>query len=395
MERIALPAMALLLLLAAGCGTGDDSRETGRIERTGETELQNLTGMPLELRDVSMISFYARDLGAPRDMIFDSRGTLLVSATRQGSVLALPDRNSDGESDDRVVVVDGLNRPHGLALDPSDEGRLYVAETDQVAVYDYDPETMKASGKLKLVDLPSGGGHFTRSILFMPPPDQERLLISVGSSCNVCHEDDSRRAAIMATGKDGSGTGIFASGLRNSVFMAIHPVTEEIWATEMGRDRLGDDLPPDEINIVREGHDYGWPLCYGKNVQDEEFDSTPVSGDPCQGKSPSHIDIPAHSAPLGLAFFPGNGWPEGYENDLAVALHGFWNRSIPTGYKVVRYRLDASGNYVGEEEMITGWLRPGGDYLGRPADILFKEDGTMFVSDDYAGVIYRVVPAGD
>jgi glucose/arabinose dehydrogenase len=172
--------------------------------------------------------------------------------------------------------------------------------------------------------------------------------------------------------------------------MAVHPVTGQIWATEMGRDYLGDELPPDEINIIKESYDYGWPLCYGKNIHDTDFDKN--TDNPC--KEPimraSYIDIPAHSAPLGLAFFPVEGWPKEYRYNLLVAYHGSWNRSEPTGYKIVRYRLDNMGNYLGREDFITGWLTRDNKALGRPVDILIRSDGVIFISDDKAGLIYKM-----
>ncbi|HEY9072488.1 MAG TPA: PQQ-dependent sugar dehydrogenase, partial [Desulfobaccales bacterium] len=207
--------------------------------------------------------------------------------------------------------------------------------------------------------------------------------------CNVCVEQDWRYAKILMANADGSDLKTFASGLRNSVFMAAHPLTGLIWATEMGRDWLGDNLPPDEINLILEGKDYGWPYCYGKRVHDDQFDPQGLKRDFCQTTMPSYIDIPAHSAPLGLAFFPAS-WPKPYRYDLLVAYHGSWNRTIPTGYKVVRYQLDEAGNFVGVDDFITGWLTPDGA-LGRPVDILITDDGEIYISDDKAGVIYRVV----
>lgn len=181
--------------------------------------------------------------------------------------------------------------------------------------------------------------------------------------------------------------------------MAIHPVTGKIWATEMGRDFLGDDLPPDEINIIEESEWYGWPWFYGKNIEDYKFSpySRPIF---VKEPKPSYIDIPAHSAPLGLAFFPANSqWPEEYWNNLLVAYHGSWNRTDPTGYKIVRYKLDTQGNYFGDgstsspqvEDFISGWLKNNGATLGRPVDILIQPNGSIYISDDKAGVIYRVI----
>ena len=288
-----------------------------------------------------------------------------------------------------MTVLEGLNKPHGLAFGPEEPPRLYVAETDQVAAYAYDPEHFTATDKQKIADLPPGGRHYTRSLLFLPPPREDHLLISVGSSCDVCEEQDPRRAKILAVDVCDGDLSTFASGLRNSVFMALHPVTGHVWATEMGRDYLGDDLPPDEINLILEGSHYGWPYCYGKRIHDDQFDPSGTHRDFCRDTIPSFIDIPAHSAPLGLAFFPAE-WPKEFRHNLLVAYHGSWNRTVPTGYKVVRYKLDAAGNFVDVEDFITGWLTPQGA-LGRPVDILISPDGVIYISDDKAGVVYRLI----
>ena len=340
------------------------------------------------------ISIFADGLQTPRVLAWDGAGNLLVSDMGNGQVVALPDRDNNGAADEKGVVADGLNNPHGLAFLPADPTRLYIAETDQVAVYNYDQNTLKATGKQKIIDLPPDGEHITRTIMFMPPPNQDKLLISVGSSANVVNESDWRRAKILVANSDGSGLRAFASGLRNSVFMAVHPVTKQVWATENGRDYLGGDLPPDEINIIEDGHDYGWPNFYGKNIHDTQFDSTtyPAGQDPAAGKTPSHIDLQAHSAPLGLAFIDSQSWPAEYKYNLLVSFHGSWNRTVPTGDKVVRIRLNRNGVYQGIEDFITGWLQPDGSKLGRPVGILFKQDGSAYISDDQSGVIYRVTP---
>ena len=346
--------------------------------------------MPLKLPSGFSISVFARGLGSPRVMIMDPGGTLLASIPSRGSVVALPDKNGDGFADAVVTVVDGLNRPHGLAFRCDPKCRLYIAEEDEVNVYSYDSLSMKAVKEKRIAYLPNGGGHVTRTLLFMSAPKDDRLLISVGSSCNVCREDDWRRAKILAVPAGGGEPRPFASGLRNSVFMAVNPKTEKIWATEMGRDFLGDNLPPDEINVIEDGRNYGWPFCFGKNIHDSDFD--PDNRVQCRIPEtyPSYIDVPAHSAPLGLAFFPANGWPEEYRNDLLVSYHGSWNRSAPTGYKIVRYRFGGDGRYLGVEDFASGWLTKAGRALGRPVDIVIRPDGTIFVSDDKAGIIYLI-----
>lgn len=189
---------------------------------------------------------------------------------------------------------------------------------------------------------------------------------------------------------DGGNSEIFATGLRNAVFMAENPSDGRVWVTEMGRDNLGDDLPPDEINILAQGKNYGWPNCYGRNIHDGEFDKNIYIRNPCLEpfETPSWIDLSAHSAPLGIAFFA-QGWPDDLSGDALVALHGSWNRTEPAGYKIVRLRLSAGGELQGMEDFISGFLGQDGRKFGRPADIMI-EAGTLYFSDDSAGVIYRL-----
>lgn len=348
-------------------------------------------GLPLTLPPGFSISIFAKQLDGPRVMTMDSRGTLLVSLTKAGKIVALSDADRDGAADATVVLADNLNGPHGMFLKcVSADCRLFVAEEDSVSVFAYDADRLRLSDKKKLLTLPEGGNHTTRTIIPYDDKGKERMLISVGSSCNVCYEKDDQRAKILIADLDGTNVEEFARGLRNSVFMTQHPVTGDVWATEMGRDFLGDDLPPDEINIIRKGRNYGWPICYGKNVHDADFDKNTYIRNPCMEpfEAESHIDIPAHSAPLGLAF-ANESWGKEHRGDLFVAYHGSWNRSVPTGYKVVRMKFDENGGYTETEDLITGWLTDKG-VSGRPADILVRS-GTMYISDDKASVIYRVM----
>lgn len=361
----------------------------------------NSTGFPLKMPDGFSISIFARNVPNARVMLLDPKGRMLVSQPSQGKVVVLANTNDEPAADEAINILSNLKQPHGMAFDcASSPCRLYVAETNQVAIYDYDADKPAATNKRKILDLPSGGGHFTRTIIIK----DQKLFISIGSSCNVCNEADNRRATIMSANLDGSDAKIFASGLRNSVFMTLHPVDGKIWATDMGRDLLGDNVPPDEINIVEDGNpstgsgprNYGWPICYDDNIHDTNFDKKQYIRDPCSDAIKPKIKIQAHSAPLGLAFIPEDpavgGWPEGWHNDLLVAYHGSWNRSVPTGYKVIRYKLDEKGNLEGSEDFITGWLTgvKAGDALGRPVDILVQTGGIIFISDDKAGLIYRL-----
>jgi glucose/arabinose dehydrogenase len=321
---------------------------------------------PLKIPAGYTLTIFAKDLVNPRVLARDQAGNLLVSVPSEGKVVAIPDKNKDGVADSNITVLSGLNRPHGLAFRCDNNCQLYVAESDSVKVYDYDQESLKATNPKKILDLPDAGFHFTRTILFTP---ENKLLVSIGSDCNVCDEKDPRRASIFIADSDGSNFRKYASGLRNSVFMTLNPDTREVWATEMGRDLLGDDTPPDEINIIRDGKDYGWPNCYGKNIADTTFNKSAN----CSDREPSQIDLQAHSAPLGLAFLG---------EDLLVSFHGSWNRSVPTGYKVVK--ISKNGQI---EDFITGWLTRDNKAVGRPVDIMVVGKN-IYISDDKAGVVY-------
>ena len=320
----------------------------------------NSTGLPLKIPDGYTISIFAKDLDNPRDLVLDPGGVVLTSITSGGKVVAIFNGSVE-------TVTGGLNRPHGLAFNGS---KLYIAETNQVAVYDYDLKLKKAINKRKIIDLPAGGGHFTRSLLIR----DDKLYVSIGSSCNVCEEEDKRRAAVWVSNLDGSDFKPFATGLRNAVFMALNPVNNDIWVTEMGRDNLGDDLPPEEINVLKEGKFYGWPYCWGNRNPDKDLNPQGTKFDCTTSENP-HITFQAHSAPLGLAFLG---------SDLLVAYHGSWNRSIPTGYKVVRFTNGVASDFI------TGW-QSGSEILGRPADILVDGE-KIYVSDDKAGVVYLLKP---
>lgn len=352
-------------------------------ENIAEVIDQNQTPYPLKLPSGFSISVFAKDLPGARVMAIDGFGNLWVSQTGKGIISQIEVK--DGKAVATHSIFRDLNNPHGLVFDPQNSFLLYFAEEDKISkVKIYSDEHSQ-----KIADLPSGGGHFTRTLGFGP---DSRLYVSIGSSCNVCHEQDNRRAKIFSMNKNGGDFKEFARGLRNAVFFTWSYVDGKMWATEMGRDLLGDNIPPDEINIVEAGKNYGWPICYGKNIHDSIFDKNTYIRNPCMEpfEISSHIDIPAHSAPLGLAFVPEEGWPEGYWYNLFVSYHGSWNRSEPTGYKVVRINLDSKGNYLGTEDFITGWLTSSGA-LGRPVDILVQPGGTMYISDDKAGVIYKVV----
>lgn len=343
----------------------------------------NNTNMPLTLPDGFSVSIFAKNLTGARVMAFDSLGNMWVTRTSAGAITLI--EMKDGKAVNQYDVFKNLDNPHGLVIDDT---MMYFAEegkVSRVALYTEDSPH-------KLVDLPTeGGGHYTRSLGIGP---DGRLYVSIGSSCNVCTESDERRAAIYSLNKDGSDFKQVAKGLRNSVFFTWSYVDGKMWATDMGRDSLGDNVPPEEINIIESGKDYGWPVCYGNNIHDTNFDKNTYIQNPCNGKVAPKVEMQAHSAPLGINFIPEEGWPESYWHNLIVAFHGSWNRSEPTGYKLVRIKLDDKGNYQGTEDFITGWLK-NGNALGRPVDVKIQPGGIMYVSDDKAGVIYKISYVGD
>ena len=312
---------------------------------------------------------------APDGILFVSMPSTsgLYTGRSGGTVFALPDRDQDGEVDEVRAVISGLSdRPHGLAFYG---GYLYVAEESRVSRYLYQGDGNLGAREVIVNNLPSPGGHVSRTVGFSP---SQKMYVSVGSLCNVCEENDLRRATVLEYNPDGTGERTFAEGLRNAVGLVIHPVTGEIWVTENGRDLLGDNLPPDEINIVRQGRDYGWPYCYGNKIPDPTFNN-PAR---CTTTEQSLHDIQAHSAPLGLRFIESSLFPAEWQGDLLVAYHGSWNRSEPTGYKVVRMTVDGS-RIIAEEDFIYGWLLRSGSSAGRPVDLIFgPEDGALYISDD-------------
>ncbi len=345
----------------------------------------NDTKLPLKVSKGLRMEIWTENVSGARDLSgVDGMGNRWLSRTEEGSI-SLIEVDENGQVSNVSNVFEGLNQPHGLAIDPQDGLVLYYAETDKVSRVRLYTEGQPE----KLVDLPAGGGHFTRSLKF---GSDGELYVSIGSSCNVCQEDDPRRAAIYRIDKDGNNFEQVASGLRNAVFMENDPVTGEMWATEMGRDNLGDNLPPDEVNVIEEENDYGWPFCYGKNVADKDFQA-PAGGSSvsCENKTGAKINLQAHSAPLGMAFVPEEGWPEEYRLDLLVAYHGSWNRSEPTGYKVMRFDLSDSPQreVLDRQALIEGWLTPEGEKLGRPVDLEVTPAGELFITDDQRGVIYR------
>lgn len=328
------------------------------------------------------VEVYARISGSPRHMIFGPNGILYIAAHAAGQVFAVP---KQGET---VALLRGLNGPHSLAFRGTD---LYVSVNDGVLRFTEatPPDLVIRSKGQKILSLPTGGQHGSRTIGLGP---DGYIYVTAGSTCNFCVETDPRRAAMMRYDSDGSNEALFSSGLRNTVSFAWHPVTGELWSVDNGGDGLGDDEPPEEINILRASGDYGWPDCVGQRRGVNWGKGAQPSR--CPATIGPELEMQAHSAPLGIAFYTGDQFPAPYLNDALIGFHGSWNRNVPTGYKVVRVHA-SSGRATGIEDFLWGFFDPATRTTsGRPVEAITGPDGAVYVSDDATGNIYRVSYSG-
>ncbi|HVA23042.1 MAG TPA: PQQ-dependent sugar dehydrogenase [Chloroflexota bacterium] len=340
------------------------------------------------------ISVFASGLSAPRFMAFDGAGNLAVAEDGANRVLLFRQQNGRLSATPEPIVS-GLNDPTSVAFY---QNFLYVAEARQISRYPYQAA---AFGPRQVIvpGLPAATDHHTRTIIFGP---DGKLYLAMGSPCNVCVISNPLYAAISRYNPDGSGYEPFAKGLRNAVGLAFQPGASLLWATVNGRDSLGDNIPWDLLTTIHQGGDYGFPGCYDNRQVDPQFGR--AGG--CGGMALPDVGIQAHSAPLGLTFYTGNQFPAEYRDDILVANHGSWNRSVPTGYDVVRAHF-AGGGIASVTDFATGWAPPGSGRIiqtpyglgtagawGRPVQPVVAPDGSLYLSDDYLGAIYRISYSG-
>ncbi len=329
------------------------------------------------------VNLYAGDLPLARWMRFTETGDLIVSRTRAGEVVLLErDRDKDGKADGVRTLLGELDQPHGIDIR---DGWLWIAETTAVGRIRFDVTTGNVSGDYEriLTGLTGDGFHLTRTIRFGPDGS---LFLTQGSTCNVCVEEDPRRGTMMRFDSDGSDGRIYATGLRNSVGFDWAPWDGALYATDNGRDLLGDDFPPDELNRIEEHGFYGWPFVNGFGEPDPEWG--PGNEQKAAVAIPPVHGFRAHNAPLGIHFVRQARVPAGFERAALVALHGSWNRTTLDGYKVVSLHWQDDGR-IEERDFLTGFLGPDG-IIGRPSDVAEGPDGAFYVADDYGGAIYRV-----
>ncbi len=327
------------------------------------------------------IEVYAPNVPGARSMALGARGTLFVGTRDEGKVYAVLDRNGDHVADEVIVIASGLRMPNGVAFR---KGSLYVAEINRVLRYDGIEERLRNPPPPVIVNdsFPNKSPHGWKFIRFGP---DDRLYVPVGAPCNVCEEKDPRFATIMRMNPDGSHLELFARGVRNTVGFDWHPQTRELWFTDNGRDWLGDDLPPDELNHApRPGLHFGFPYRHGRDIPDPEYGTR--HGE--EGLVPPEMELGPHVASLGMRFYTGSMFPESYRNQVFIAEHGSWNRSTRIGYRITLVRL-RDNRAVSYEPFVEGWLQDG-RVRGRPVDLQVMLDGSMLVSDDKSGAIYRI-----
>jgi glucose/arabinose dehydrogenase len=366
------PHLVLLALLCLMSGLG----LTTPAQSKQELPLHQITLPP-----GFVIRIYADNVPNARSMTLSPAGTLFVGTRSAGNVYAIVDRNRDNQADEVVTLARGMNMPNGVAFR---DGALYVAEVNRILRFEDIEARLHNPPQPVVVNdrFPSDRHHGWKFIRF---GSDGWLYAPVGAPCNVCERRDERYASILRLQPDGSGLEVFAHGVRNTVGFDWHPQTQELWFTDNGRDMLGDDVPPDELNRAPQpGLHFGFPYCHGGDIPDPEVGKERRCGD----FTPPAQKLGPHVAALGMRFYTGTMFPAPYQQQVFIAEHGSWNRSTPIGYRVTHVRLE-NNRAVRYEVFAEGWLQSGRAW-GRPADVQEMPDGALLVSDDQAGVIYRI-----
>ncbi len=371
MLRSSLFFMAIALAAGTASAADDDAL------RLDEIELP--TGFSIDA--------FASGIDLARSLAQSPSGTVFVGTgglRQSDAVYAVVDEDGDGRADRRYEIASGLNRPNGVAFH---DGDLYVAEINRILRLDDIDSRLDSPPEPVVItdDLPDRRHHGWKFIRFGP---DGRLYVPVGAPCNICDEGDPF-ATILRLEETGDYE-VVARGVRNTVGFDWRPGTSELWFTDNGRDMMGDDVPPDELNVLTEdGQHFGYPYCHGQEIADPEFGDVK----PCVEFVPPALDLGTHVGAIGMRFYRGDAFPERYRGQIFIAEHGSWNRSNKIGYRIMVVHVDLDGRAADYEEFATGWLQ-GEDPWGRPVDVMERADGSLLVSDDMRGVIYRIVYDG-
>ncbi len=335
----------------------------------------------IQLPEGFKIEVFASGIKDARSLAVGKNGVIFVGNRREDKVYAVVDTDGDFKAEKKYVIVEGLNMPNGIALRDND---LYVAEVNRVLRFSNIYENYKNKPDYEVIydEYPTDRHHGWKYIDFGP---SGKLYVPVGAPCNICDSKDPIYATITRMNPDGSDMEIYTEGVRNTVGFAWHPETNELWFTDNGRDRMGDNKPPDELNHApKKGMHFGYPYCHGNDISDPKFGNNKD----CEDYNKPAQELGPHVAALGMIFYTGDMFPEKYHNSILIAEHGSWNRSSKIGYRVMFINLDGD-NPQTYQPFAKGWLQ-GEDVWGRPVDIKQLPDGSILLSDDYANAIYRI-----
>ena len=380
-----------ILILLPGCDNSSKGSNTINNEEDNSSPAitEKSAGLPLQsikLPPGFAISVYA-EVDNARSMALSPGGTLFVGNRNEDKVYAVRDTDGDSKADKRWVIASGLNMPNGVAFK---DGDLYVAEVSRILRFKDIENRLSNPGKPEVIydKYPTETHHGWKYIAFGP---DGKLYVPVGAPCNICESEQPIYASITRMNSDGSGMEIFANGIRNTVGFTWHPETKALWFTDNGRDMMGDDIPPCEFNSAPQaGMHFGYPYCHGGTIKDPEFGNKK----PCADFTKPVQNLNAHVAPLGVKFYTGSMFPAQYKNQAFIAEHGSWNRTKKSGHLVSLVKLE-NGKSVGYETFAEGWLNHDTQEVwGRPVDILVMPDGSMLVSDDKGGMIFRITYKG-
>jgi len=397
--RLALSIVVFSIFIVS-CKDGDNFWDSIIPETDKETTQSEISGyvfrpalLPASDENVNQLKVpagfklnkFAQDLGKPRILLAAPNGRIYASDRDAGIVMLLTDANGDGIAEDKKTVAN-LKQIHGLAIH---EGKMYMVAVKEVYSADINADGTLGTPKILISDLPDGGQHPNRTIAFGP---DGKMYLTVGSTCNSCPESNKENATVLQANADGSNRKVFAKGLRNTIGFGWHPETKEMWGMDHGIDWLGDDEQKEEVNLIKQGADYGWPYIYGEGKYNPgsrpEGDSTYQQY--LQKSTLPTLTYQAHAAPMGMVFYTGSQFPEEYKNDAFVAMRGSWNRSTPVGYKVVRLHFE-NGKPVRFDDFLTGFVVNNNKaHFARLVGLAIHSDGSLLVSDDTNGVIYRI-----
>ena len=385
--KVFFPTLFVMLNMAAvSCNNSTGKNKVVAADKDSNALDKKYNINKIKLPPGFTISVYAEVPNA-RSMTVSPSGIVYVGNKDGNKVYAVADENRDGKADKVYTVASGLHKPNGVAFR---DGSLYIATVSTILRIDNIEANLSAPAKPVVVydKYPKDEHHGWKFIAFGP---DGKLYVPVGAPCNICESNNPVYASITRMNADGTGMEVIASGIRNSVGFSWHPSNGQLWFTENGRDNLGNDVPGDELNTApNTGMHFGYPYCHQGNIPDPEFGKEKN----CSDYTPPVQVLDPHVAALGMRFYTAGNFPVEYKNQIFIAEHGSWNRTTPLGYRVTLVKLDAGGKAISYSNFAEGWLQSDGKVLGRPVDVQVMADGAMLVSDDYSGVIYRIIYKG-